>query len=445
MVTRKRVINMAQSFHAISTSLGEVERQKDGKPWSAKEYLAHAKHYNINQQRSYLNSVFISANGQSERDLVNHTLHEKMLELNAKKVQKITDWNAQHVGTINPKTGKEYHKKSLDKREMYPVGKYEQSGKRALPYDVFKGWIEKGNARGKDADSSRYRTGVLQQFVIGFGNDEEWQNDNVRQYFLSKINSGDKQQATAARDLFNDRYIKPWLEKFETENPSMKVVQAAAHFDESHPHLQVTVMPYVAGKENGGLGSTSYTGAIKNDHPDLTGNVITEWYQLQHNKLREMIQNTPSGLTYNTTKKQASMKLGNRPGSHKSTRVNLFNQQQADLLRQKKFLESQTAKNTDEAIVTIKTIQPDHTVPKTRLKPNQSPQRIDTPEGEEQHREQPLEWIMQAVREVLQRAMLRILTIRHMIDARDKEMFEAGKRAERKRHQAPEKDDGLDL
>ncbi|MGJ4015715.1 hypothetical protein, partial [Levilactobacillus brevis] len=89
---------MAQSFHAVSTSLGEAERQKDGKNWTAKEYKAHSKHYNIDQQRAYLNTVFVSANGKNERELVNGLLHEKMLELNAEKVQKVADWNAIHFG-----------------------------------------------------------------------------------------------------------------------------------------------------------------------------------------------------------------------------------------------------------------------------------------------------------------------------------------------------------
>lgn len=440
---------MAQSFHAVSTSLGEAERQKDGKNWTAKEYKAHSKHYNIDQQRAYLNTVFVSANGKNERELVNDLLHEKMLELNAEKVQKVADWNAIHFGNVNPKTGKEYRKKSVDKREVYPVGKYAKTGKRKLPYDVYKGLIEKGNARGKNNDSSRYRTGVLQQIVVGFGNDEEWQNDGVRKYFLDEINSGDKKRATAARNLFNEKYAKPWLEKFKAENPSMKIVQAVVHFDETHPHMQITVMPYVAGKENGGLGSTSYTGAIKHDHPDLKGNVIAEWYRTQHEKLRNLIANTPSGLAYNSNHKPATMTLGDRPGSHKSTRVNLFNKQQADLLKQQKYLDEQKVKTANEAIATIKAIQPEHTVPLERLKPHETAKRIDTPEGEEQHRTQPLEWLTKAAREVLRLARIRITNLQRTLNIRDKEraererkIFEAGKQSERNKNN--QKNKGLE-
>ena len=440
---------MAQSFHAVSTSLGEAERQKDGKDWTKKEYESHAKHYNIDQQRSYLNTVFISANGKNERTLVNDFLHEKMLKLNAEKVQKVTDWNDAHVGKTNPKNGKEYRKKSVDKRELYPVGKYEKTGKRKLPYDVFKGWIEKGNARGKDADASRYRMGVLQQFVIGFGNDKEWQNDSVRKYFLKEINSGDNQRATAARDLFNTQYAQPWLEKFQKENPSMKIVQCVVHYDETHPHMQMTVMPYVAGKENGGLGSTSYTGAIKHDHADLKGNVIAEWYQSQHEKLRELIANAPSGLTYNTSNKAVTMTLGGRPGSHKSTRVNLFDKQQAELAKQQKYIDEQKVKNADEAIKTLKAFQPEHTVPLERLKPHETPKRIDTPEGEEQHRQQPLEWLSKAARDGLKLVRIRLVNLQQTLDRRDKEraererkIFEAGKQSERHKQQ---KNKGLEL
>ena len=440
---------MAQSFHAVSTSLGEAERQKDGKSWTIKEYKAHGKNYNIDQQRAYLNTVFISANGKNERDLVNDALHEKMLELNAEKVQKIVDWNAAHFGNVNPKTGKAYRKKSVDKREMYPVGKYAKTGKRKLPYDVFKSWIEKGNARGKDADSSRYRTGVLQQFVVGFGNEEEWQTDGVRKYYLNEIKLGDEKRATKARDLFNEKYTKPWLEKFKAENPSMKVVQAVAHFDETHPHMQITVMPYVAGKENGGLGSTSYTGAIKHDHPDLKGNVIAEWYQSQHDKLRDLIATSPSGLTYNSNHKPAIMKLGDRPGSHKSTRVNLFNKQQADLQQQQKYLDEQKVKTANEAIATIKAIQPEHTVPLERLKPHETAKRIDTPEGEEQHRTQPLEWLTKAAREALRLARIRITNLQRALNIRDKEraererkIFEAGKQSEQNKNN--QKNKGLE-
>lgn len=446
---QKEEDNMAQSFHAVSTSLGEAERQKDGKDWTKKEYDSHAKHYNIDQQRSYLNTVFISANGKNERTLVNDFLHEKMLKLNAEKVQKVTDWNDTHFGKTNPKTGKEYRKKSVDKREMYPVGKYEKTGKRKLPYDVFKGWIEKGNARGKDADASRYRMGVLQQFVIGFGNDNEWQNDSVRKYFLDEINSGDKKRATDARNLFNERYAKPWLEKFEAENPSMKIVQAVVHFDETHPHMQMTAMPYVGGKENGGLGSTSYTKAIKTDHPDLKGNVISEWYQSQHNELRDLIANTPSGLIYKNNE-PATMKLGNRPGSRKSTRVNLFKKQQDDLNKQQKYIDEQKVKTANEAIKTLKELQPDHTVPLERLKSHETPKRVDTPEGEKQHRQQPFEWLSKVARDVLRLARIRLVNFEQTLDRREKEgaererkIFEAGKQSERNRQQ--QKDDGLEL
>lgn len=441
---------MAQSFHAVSVSLGEAERQKDGKDWTEKEYKAHGKNYNIDRDRSYLNTVFISANGKNERDLVNDFLHDKMLELNAEKLQKVANWNAAHAGTINPKTGKEFRKKSVDKREMYPVGKYLTTGKRKLPYDVFKGWIEKGNARGKDADSSRYRTGVLQQFVVGFGNDVEWQSDGVRKYFLDEIKSGDERRATKARDMFNEKYVQPWLEKFEAENPSMKIVQAVVHFDETHPHMQITVLPYVPGRENGGLGSTSYTGAIKHDHPDLEGNVIAEWYQSQHEQLRDLIVNTPSGLTYSSNHKPATMKLGDRPGSHKSTRVNLFNKQQADLLKQQKYLDEQKTKTANEAIATIKAIQPDHMVPLDHLKPHETPKRIDTPEGEAQHRTQPLEWLTKAARDVLRLALVRIIALQRELDRRDKErteqdrkMYEKGRQDERNKHK--QKDNGLEF
>ena len=307
---------MAQSFNTISVSLGEAEREKNGKSWTARDYEKHSKHYNIDAQKSYLNEVLISAKYKSEKDLVNDLFVDRMEELNAKKEQKIKDWNDNHVGQTNPKTGKEYRKKSVDKREMYPIGKYAKNGKRSMPYDTFMANIRKGNLRNKNEDK-RMRTSVLEQHVVGLGNKEEWKNDIVRATLKEDLNSGDPKKVQGAKNILEEGYFKPFLKQYMEENPSRIVVQGAIHYDEGNVHMQFTDMPYVDNGKNGGLGSTALTDAIIHDHPEMKNRntTISQWYQQQHNELREIIKQGPAGMTLDDK----------RPGSHASRRVTEFN------------------------------------------------------------------------------------------------------------------------
>ena len=406
---------MAQSFHAISTSLGEAERQKDGKNWTAKDYKNHQERgYKIDEKRSDLNTVFVSAGGQNERDLVNGFLLEKMQKLNAEKVQAVRDWNTQHAAEIGqPKLDKNgnvrmnkkgepmlVHKKSVDKRELFPVGEFAGKGKRQLPYDTFMAAIRVGNLKGKEG-TARYRSSVLQQYAIGLGNAQEWRSEPVRNYFLKGVYSDDPTVRQNARDRLNDVYFKPELERFQKENPSLHVVQAVVHYDETDPHMQITVMPWVDGKENGGLGSTSYGGAIKNDHNGMN---IATWYQSEHDKLRELIQTADTGLVNRGTTDAAKMPLdAERPGSHQSTRVDVHARMQADLDKQAEWLKQQTTQSEDSAIRTLKLLKPDHMVPKARLN-GAAPAKISTSEGEQQHRAQPLAWLLEVAQRAYQAA-----------------------------------------
>lgn len=406
---------MAQSFHAISTSLGEAERQKDGKNWTAKDYKNHQERgYKIDEKRSDLNTVFVSAGGQNERDLVNGFLLEKMQKLNTEKVQAVRDWNTAHAAEIgqpkldkngNPRLNKKgepmlVHKKSVDKRELFPVGKFAGKGKRQLPYDTFMAAIRVGNLKGKEG-TARYRSSVLQQYAIGLGNAQEWRSEPVRNYFLKGVYSDDPTVRQNARDRLNDVYFKPELERFQKENPSLHVVQAVVHYDETDPHMQITVMPWVDGKENGGLGSTSYGGAIKTDHNGMT---IATWYQSEHDKLRELIQTADTGLVNRGTTDAVKMPLdAERPGSHQSTRVDVHARMQADLDKQAEWLKQQTTQSEDSAIRTLKMLKPDHMVPKARLNGG-TPAKISTSEGEQQHRAQPLAWLLEVAQRAYQAA-----------------------------------------
>ena len=406
---------MAQSFHAISTSLGEAERQKDGKNWTAKDYKNHQERgYKIDEKRSDLNTVFVSAGGQNERDLVNGFLLEKMQNLNAEKVQAVRDWNTQHAAEIGqPKLDKNgnvrmnkkgepmlVHKKSVDKRELFPVGEFAGKGKRQLPYDTFMAAIRVGNLKGKEG-TARYRSSVLQQYAIGLGNAQEWHSEPVRNYFLKGVYSDDPTVRQNARDRLNDVYFKPELERFQKENPSLHVVQAVVHYDETDPHMQITVMPWIDGKENGGLGSTSYGGAIKNDHGGMN---IATWYQSEHDKLRELIQTADTGLVNRGTTDAVKMPLdAERPGSHQSTRVDVHARMQADLDKQAEWLKQQTTQSEDSAIRTLKLLKPDHMVPKARLN-GAAPAKISTSEGEQQHRAQPLAWLLEVAQRAYQAA-----------------------------------------
>lgn len=330
---------MAQSFNAISVSLGEAEREKHGKAWTAQDYKNHSKNYNIDPQKSELNEVYISANHQSERDLVNNFFADKMLDLNDKKEQKVKDWNANHAGQINPKTGKAFRKKSVDKREMFPIGKYAEKGKRSMPYDTFLASIRKGNLRNKNEDV-RTRTSVLQQYVVGLGNSDEWKNDPMREGLKEYLNSGDSKQALGAKSILESGYFEPWLEKFQAENPSMKVVQAVVHYDESNPHLQLTVLPYIDNQKNGGLGSTAFTDCIVNDHPEMKNRntTVSQWYQQQHEELRDLIRTGPADFTLDDE----------RPGSHASKRVTEFNDLEPKIKAQTAKLDDLNTKIDDK-------------------------------------------------------------------------------------------------
>lgn len=300
---------MAQSFNAISTSLGEAERTKDGKPWTKSEYKQHKTHYNIDQEKAHLNEVLISVNGRNEKTVVNDFMMETMRKLNQQKVEQVKKWNDEHVGKINEKTGKPYKKRSISKNAVFPIDEFAKTGKRQMPYDTFVSAIKKGNDRGKVNENARTRNNVLQQYVVGLGSTDEWTKDFTRsQLKHSALNGG------AGRDTLINDYFKKYLKQFQEENPHMHVVQAVVHFDETNPHMQFTVLPHVDGKEYGGLGSVSYANIIKLDHPEISKiKTVDEFYQDQHNKIRNIIENTPT--------KYGKMKLGERPGSHVRKRV----------------------------------------------------------------------------------------------------------------------------
>lgn len=421
---------MAQSFNAISTSLGEAERQKNGRPWTKIDYQNHqGRGYRIDNNCSYLNTTFVSANGKNERDLVNTFLEHRMLELNAAKEQKVATWNQEHVNVkdnhgrllVNSK-GKPYRKRSVDKRELFAVGKWQGKGTRSLPYDTFKGLIEKGNARGKEPDK-RYRTNVLQQFVIGFGNDNEWKSDRAHRFILDGIQGvSDDLSPQDATEMLNQGLVKPWLARWQKENPSMHIVQAVVHYDETHPHLQITVLPWVDGKENGGLGSTSYTGAIKHDHPHLTGNIVNEWYRQEHNELRHLIDQADLQIV-DGNQNIVTMNLNTeRPGSHKSHRIDYHQRFQAELNKQQHYLHD-LADHFDQSkpssIKLIKQLAPNNTVPADMLPKGAKPAKISTTIGEYQHQSAPSVWLLTTAIDLLLRALNRIKHL--MIDIKDKE------------------------
>lgn len=338
---------MAQSFNAITTSLGEAERQKNGKSWTESDFKMHQEKYNIDPSLTKLNHVLISVNDRSERDVVNDFMMEKIQELNQEKIDKVAKWNEDHteidpetglkIMKTNPKTGKQYHKKSVDKRELFPVGDYKGKGKRSMPYDTFKNSIERGNARGKENAGARMRTGVLQQFMVGIGNEDEWVNDKGRQKLIQAIKNNDnlRQQAHATR-AFERVYLAPFLNKFKEENSHMHVVQAVVHYDESHPHMQFTVLPHVGGKENGGLGSVGYTSTIKTDHPNYKSGTVGKFYEHQHRLIRNIIEH--GVILKDRFGVELKAELGDRPGSHKSTRVDQFAKKKEDLSNQEAWL-----------------------------------------------------------------------------------------------------------
>jgi hypothetical protein len=296
-----------------------------------------------------------------------------------------------------------------------------------MPFDTFKSAIEVGNLRGKEG-TTRYRNNVLQQYVVGLGNDAEWQGDPVRAVYLKTINGSDKAAAKVARDELNKRYFQPELERFEKENPSLHVVQAVVHYDESHPHMQFSVMPWVDGKENGGLGSTSFGGAIKHDHDGMN---ITNWYQQEHEKLRDLIQSADSGFVQMKTGKPVKMALDpKRPGSHASTRVDVHDRMMKDLQKQAQWLQSQAASTKEEAIATLKGVKPDHMVPASRLPKGVKPAKISTTEGEDQHRAQPLAWLLEVLQRAIQSATERAMLLMQTVDERKAKAEEAESKAE---------------
>ena len=409
---------MAQSFNAISTSLGEAERQKDGKAWTKKDYENHSQRgYKIDPERSDLNTVFVSADGRTERDLVNDFLLEKMKHLNAEKVQAVRDWNKQNAAFIGgqkvdkkgnlrfTKDGKPMllKKKSVDKRELFPVGEWAGKGKRQMPYDTFKTAIEVGNLRGKEGDT-RYRQGILQQFVAGFGNDSEWENDPARHAILSNLKSKDPKRRERAKAEFEKHYVKPYLDQWQKDNPSMHVVQAVVHYDESHPHIQFTVFPWRDGKENGGLGSTSYGGAIKTDHDGMS---IANWYQMNHDKIRELITSaTPNVVDADGVRVKMTLDA-TRPGSHKSSRVNVHAAMREALKNQKAFLDKQQAAfdgSKPKSVDVIQQLEPDSMMPADMLPKGSQSAKISTPEGSEQFLAAPATWLLQKAVDALLRA-----------------------------------------
>lgn len=459
---------MAQGFTAITTSLGEAERQKNGKNWTQKDFLEHKNHYNIDSKRTHLNEILVGSNGLNERDLVNKFMIPQMEKINRFQVDKVKQWNDVHSESdpnkpgkmrmqINPKTGKQYGKRSVNKSRMYPVGDYKDKGTRKLPYDVFKNHIEKGNARGKEADSTRYRTGVTQQYVVSWGSSEEWQKDPVRKFLWDGIHSGDSKREQMCKQKFEITYVKPFLKKFQQENPSLPVLQAVVHYDETNPHLQFTALPYVPGKESGGLGSTSYTGALKHDHPDMSkSTIISSFYQAQHEYLREQIATAKPGLV-NRQNVQVSMQLGKRPGTHKSYRVDQFSEMKADNDRQLKFIADKKSNLDDRevrvkvlqqkvdvdnaqnqkdkqsltdardsvkatAVDTITAVEPDHLVPKNLLSSGDIANPVKSSEGRKQHLSQSAEWLAKTAQKLAQEAVERLKQTRAMLATREESL-----------------------
>lgn len=453
---------MAQGFTAISTSLGEAERVKNGKTWTSKDYAEHQQHYNIDPTRTHLNRVYISVNGLNEREVVNHFMLSQMKKINQTQINKVNQWNEKNSEPdpvnpgkrrmlINSKTGKKYGKRSINKTRMYPVGKYAGKGSRQMPYDVFKSYIERGNARGKEADSTRLRTGVLQQFAISFGNTEEWQTDPVRKYLFDDLHSGNAKREAWSKKAFEDYYVTPYLKQFQQENPSLHMVQIVIHYDETNPHIQFTVLPHVDGPQSGGLGSVGYTETLKHDHPELTpSKIVAEFYQSQHEHLREIIKTAKPGLV-NQQKQAVSMTLGPRPGTHKSQRVDVFAQMQQNNDRQLKYIANSittiksqvaaldqqekalTKKQTEnkvtqkklktETVALITGIEPYHLVPRNNLQTDVQPEPISTKKGYQQHLDQPLSWLIQIVLNITQRAFRHLKSLREDLEEREMNLF----------------------
>lgn len=450
---------MAQSFHAITTSLNEAERQIQGKKWTAADYQRHAQNYHIDAEKSYLNVVHLSANGKTEAETVNAFFEERMLALNTTKQKQVNHWNQTHVGQLNIKNGKPYKKRSLDKRTLFPVGEFLGKGTRNLPYNTFKTLIEQGNARAK-GPNARYRTGVLQQFVIGFGNQTEWTNETVHKYFLDRLNATDPEIAKEARDRFEATYIDPWIEQFQHDNPSMHLVQAVSHYDETHPHLQITVLPWVDGKESGGLGSTSYTGAIQHDHPEMTdkSHTISQWYQAQHEKLIKLILDQNPGLYYNgDSLRPALMGLGPRPGSHKGTRVDQFARRQHDLDQQTNFIETklhaleqrETTISTQENslkqdfVTGISQLSPQAVVPVEKLAKNEDPQPIKTTKGAQQFHRQPLAWLKALFQQLLIQSLNKLKQLQTSLTHREQSVTTREKELAKQDQQLSRREQGV--
>lgn len=451
---------MAQGFTAISTSLGEAERVRDGKAWTAKDYAEHQKYYNIDPARSNLNSVLISADGLNERDLVNRYMEPEMLAANQAQVDKVKRWNDAHSEPdpdnpgktrmmMNPDKGKRYGKRSINKTRMFPVGSYKDKGTKQMPYDTFKSYIDLGNARGKEADSTRLRTGVLQQYAVSWGNSDEWRNDPTRKALLDAIQGDDLTRAKQATQIFEGAYVKPYLEQFQTENPSLHVLQAVVHYDETNPHLQFSVMPHVAGVESGGLGSTSYTKALKTDHPELhASKIIGEFYESQHLKLRDQIKTTKLG--------KSAMILGARPGSHKSHRVDQFAKMEEDNAKQMQWLADATAEvkrsqakadadqqaaaktkdnalawSKESSITLIAGSDPSHRVPAERNN-GVVGEPISSDEGRKQHKEQSANWLVQTALRVAQAAAAKLQALKKAVKEREKEVKKREDRAKKR-------------
>lgn len=467
---------MAQGFTAISTSLGEAERVRDGKEWTAKDYAEHQKHYNIDPARSNLNSVLISADGLNERDLVNRYMEPEMLAANQAQIDKVKRWNDAHSEPdpdnpgktrmmMNPDKGKRYGKRSINKTRMFPVGAYKDKGTKQMPYDTFKSYIELGNARGKEADSTRLRTGVLQQYAVSWGNSDEWRNDPTRKALLDAIQGDDLTRAKQATQLFEGAYVKPFLEQFQKENPSLHVLQAVVHYDETNPHLQFSVMPHVAGAESGGLGSTSYTKALKTDHPELhSSKIIGEFYESQHLKLRDQIKTTKLG--------KSAMILGARPGSHKSHRVDQFARMEDDNAKQMQWLADATAEvkrsqakaeaaqnkadadqqaaaktkdnalawSKESSITLIAGSDPSHRVPAKRNN-GVVGEPISSDEGRKQHKEQSANWLVQTALRVAQAAAAKLQALKKAVKEREKAVKEREKEVKEREDRAKKRED----
>lgn len=466
---------MAQGFTAISTSLGEAERVKNGKPWTEEDYIKHQKSYNIDPARTHLNTVLVSADGLSERDLVNRFMEPQMLAANQAQIDKVKKYNDEHSEPdpdkpgkrrmkMNPDKGKPYSKRSINKTRMFPVGDYKNKGTKQMPYDTYKSYIALGNARGKEADSTRVRFGVLQQFAVAWGNTEEWSEDPVRKWIRNGVNSGNPKREQEAKTKFEDKYVKPYMVRFQRENPSLHIMQAVVHYDETNPHLQITVMPHVDGKESGGLGSTSYTKAIKHDHPDMMpSKVIAEFYRQQHEELREQIKTVQPGLI-DRHKNQVSMTLGNRPGTHKSKRVDQFKRMQEDNAKQMQWIADTTedvrkarskvehdqAKadrklklSKDSSVTLIAGVDPDHRVPEN-LNGGVTGAPISSDKGRKEHKQQSANWLVETALEVAQKAMIRFQQVKELLDLREKEAKEREDKVKAREDSVSSRESALD-